>query len=202
MMIQGNMWGVARNEDGDESGWGSRTFFADKADLSSWQFVSPESDPWIYESPKMFRHGSELYLVARTDPGGPFWSKDNPLLNVLPAWQHHLADLVSFSLRGHGTAIWRLDTASGGLEMVLELAGCGDTAFPSIVRSQLSYTNIYFLISNIFFSNYYLSLSESDRSKNCSKGMSFVELSRMIPSSHLSQSEQSDELTEEVKYSS
>ena len=146
MMIQGNMWGVARNEDGDDSGWGSRTFFADKADLSSWQFVSPESDPWIYESPKMFRHGSELYLVARTDPGGPFWSKDNPLLNVLPAWQHHLADLVSFSLRGHGTAIWRLDTVSGGLEMVLELAGCGDTAFPSIVRSQLSYTNIYFLM--------------------------------------------------------
>ena len=67
--FQGNIWGVARNEDGDESGWGSRTFFASHDDLSEWHFVSDESDQWIYESPKMFRHGSDLYLVARTDPG-------------------------------------------------------------------------------------------------------------------------------------
>ena len=85
--VQGNIWGVARNEDGDESGWGSRTFFASHDDLSGklslschaschshddlsdWSFVSEESDQWIYESPKMFRHGRDLYLVARTDPG-------------------------------------------------------------------------------------------------------------------------------------
>ena len=64
----------------------SRTFFAPASDISDWQWMSDEvqaqstsylprilqSDPWIYESPKMFRHGSDLYLVARTDPGGPF----------------------------------------------------------------------------------------------------------------------------------
>ena len=69
MCAQGNIWGVARNEDGDESGWGSRTFFASHDDLSEWHFVGDESDQWIYESPKMFRHGLDLYLVARTDPG-------------------------------------------------------------------------------------------------------------------------------------
>ena len=82
----------------------------------------------------MFRHGSELYLVARTDPGGPFWSRDDPLLSLLPAWEHHLADLVSFSFRQHGTGLWHLDRASGQLNLILELAGCGDTAFPSIIR--------------------------------------------------------------------
>ena len=62
-------------------------------------------------------------------------------------------------------------------------------------------TELYkYLFSNIFFSNDYLSLSESDRSKNCSKGISLVELSRS--SSHLSHSEHSDELAEEEKYSS
>ena len=136
--LEGNVWGVARNEDGDESGWGSRTFFASQDDLSSWNFVTEESDPWIYESPKMFRHGSELYLVARTDPEGPFWSKDNPLLNILPAWEHHLADLVSFSLRQHGTGIWHLDRSTGQLSLVLELTGCGDTAFPSIIRYEIN----------------------------------------------------------------
>ena len=129
------MWGVGRNEDGDDSGWGSRTFFAPSSDLSDWRFTSDQSHPWIYESPKMFRHGSELYLVARTDPDGPFWSRDNPLLNILPAWEHHLADLVSFSFRQHGTGLWRLDRDTGELSLVLQLAGCGDTAFPSIVRS-------------------------------------------------------------------
>jgi len=132
--LEGNMWGVGRNEDGDESGWGSRTFFASIDNLSNWQFISNESNPWIYESPKMFRHGSELYLVARTDPEGPFWSKDNPVLNTLPAWEHHLWDLVQFSFRQHGTAIWRLDQLTGNLELLVELAGCGDTAFPSIIR--------------------------------------------------------------------
>ena len=73
----------------------------------------------------MFRHGSDLYLVARTDPGGPFWSHDNPLLNTLPPWEHHLVDLVNFSFRQHGTAIWRLDQATGTLEKLLELLSKG-----------------------------------------------------------------------------
>ena len=38
------------------------------------------------------------------------------------------------SLRPHGTALWRLDRATGALERLLDLPGCGDTAFPSVVR--------------------------------------------------------------------
>merc|ERR1711915_300698 len=78
-----------------------------------------------------------IFTFARTDPGGPFWSKDNPLLNILPAWEHHLYDLVEFSFRQHGTAIWRLNQESGSLEPLLQLEGCGDTAFPSIIRLSL-----------------------------------------------------------------
>ena len=65
--LDGNVWGVGRNEHGDESGWGSRTFFAKSNDLSDWQFISNQSDPYIYESPKLFRHGKDIYLVARND---------------------------------------------------------------------------------------------------------------------------------------
>jgi len=132
--LQGNMWGVGRNEDGDESGWGSRTFRADKDDLSNWKWTNQTSNPWIFESPKMFRHGKDLYLVARTDPNGPFWSWDNDLANILPKWEHHLLDLGAYSLRPHGTAIWKLNQNSGQLEQIVDLAGCGDTALPSIVR--------------------------------------------------------------------
>ena len=58
----------------------------------------------------MFRHGNDLYLIARTDPHNSFWSKDNEILNSLPDNLHHLIDLGRYSLRSHGTAIWRVNT--------------------------------------------------------------------------------------------
>lgn len=35
-------------------------------------FYDNKSDPYIIESPRMFRHGDDLYLVGRTDPTGQF----------------------------------------------------------------------------------------------------------------------------------
>ena len=72
-----------------------------------------------------------MFLVARTDPNGPFMSEN---LNLLPATAHHLYDLVAYSLRPHGTALWKLNRDTAELEWLMDLPGCGDTAFPSIVR--------------------------------------------------------------------
>ena len=57
----------------------------------------------------------------------------NNTLNNFPPLVHHLYDLVAYSFRPHGTAIWRLDRVQKTLKRVLDLPGCGDTAFPSIV---------------------------------------------------------------------
>ena len=37
--MDGNIWGVGRNEDGDDSGWGSRIFSAPAEDLSDWTWT-------------------------------------------------------------------------------------------------------------------------------------------------------------------
>ena len=37
--LDGNIWGVGRNEDGDDSGWGSRIFSAPAEDLSHWTWT-------------------------------------------------------------------------------------------------------------------------------------------------------------------
>ena len=37
--LDGNIWGVGRNEDGDDSGWGSRIFSATAEDLSHWSWT-------------------------------------------------------------------------------------------------------------------------------------------------------------------
>jgi len=40
--------------------------------LGAWEITPKQSDPNIYESPRMFRHGDDIYLVARRDVDGPF----------------------------------------------------------------------------------------------------------------------------------
>ena len=69
-------------------------------------------------------------MIARTDPKGPFMS--NWTL-AIPEVLHHLFDLVTYSLRPHGTALWKLNRSTGELDWMMDLPGCGDTAFPSIV---------------------------------------------------------------------
>ena len=98
-------------------------------DLANWQWTQEQSDVEIYESPRMFRHGEQLYLIARTDPDGTFYTeRDIGNVNV-----HHLIDLGAYSTRRHGTALYKLINGKS-MEKVLDLPGCGDNAFPSIVR--------------------------------------------------------------------
>ena len=81
----------------------------------------------------MFRHGNDLYLIGRTDPSGHFMNK-NLILDLLPGWLHHLLDLGYYSLRNHGNAIWKVNKETASLERVLDIPGCGDTSFASIIR--------------------------------------------------------------------
>jgi len=88
------------------------------------------SDPWIYESPKMFRFGDDIYLIARRDIDGPF---DLGLRNETWEAQKYVY-LVEYSLRAHTTSLYKLNKQTKKLEFVFDLPGCGDTAFPSILR--------------------------------------------------------------------
>ena len=76
--LDGTFWGVLRNEDGDDSGWGSRIARAKAGDIGNWELFPKrgKSDPNIYESPRMFRHGNEVFLVARRDNEGVYWNHD------------------------------------------------------------------------------------------------------------------------------
>ena len=105
--LDGNIWAVGRNEDGDESGWGRRVAHASKENIAKWTFTDKESNPSIIESPRMFRHANDLFLVGRTDPDGKF-EQHNFVEDELPNSLHHLIDLVSYSFRRHGDAIWKV----------------------------------------------------------------------------------------------
>ena len=126
----GRLWAVTRNEDGDPTGFGSHVVTAAAGRLGRWTFP-PRADPNRYDSPRMFRHGRELYVVARRDLGeipiGSRWSALPNTLRKLLLWP-------AYSLRPKRTALYRLDRASRMLVPLLDLPSAGDTAFPSVAR--------------------------------------------------------------------
>jgi len=129
--LNGNFWGVLRNEDGDSSGWGSRVAYADSEDLGNWQlFPTNGSNPWIFESPRMFRHGSDLYLIARNDINGPY---DLGYTDLGFDEQKYIY-LGEYSLREHTTSLYYIDQISKSVVWIMNIPGDGDTAFPSILR--------------------------------------------------------------------
>ena len=88
----GNLWAVTRNEDGDASGYGSHVCFAQAATLGAWE-CSKTSDPERYDSPELFRHGNDIYMVARRD-------MEVRLVRM---------EVCNYSLRPKTTAMYRID---------------------------------------------------------------------------------------------
>lgn len=125
----GNGWFVGRNEDGDDTGFGSQVCFAPQRELADWACAA-RSDPERYDSPEMFRHGDDLYLVARRDVGGPY---DQGLPGT--ADDNRQRYLVDYSTRPKRTALYRIDREQRAVRHVMDLPGVGDTAFASIRRT-------------------------------------------------------------------
>jgi hypothetical protein len=127
---EADLWAVTRLEDGDRTGLGAHVASARAGALGDWTFPS-QADPERFDSPRMFRHGRDLYVLARRDVGGPFG--DEP--GWLPAGDRKIAALLAYSARPKRTTLYRLDTTARKLVPVLDLPGCGDTAFPSVART-------------------------------------------------------------------
>ncbi|MBN2497269.1 MAG: exo-alpha-sialidase [Deltaproteobacteria bacterium] len=115
----GSLWAVTRNEDGDASGFGSHVCTAPADKLDEWTCSAP-CDPERYDSPELFRHGDEIYLIARRDVGGPFGPE---------------GDLVAYSLRPKRSAIYGIDKAAHRVVHLQDIPGVGDTAFPAVRRT-------------------------------------------------------------------
>ena len=108
-----------RNEAGDDTGFGSKICHADADNLSDWRC---HADPRKFDSPHVFRHGSEVYLLARRnvtsdgvyDRGGP--------LRMLSAIRNELSYITS----AKRCALWRV-VPSGRVAFVRDLPSRGDT---------------------------------------------------------------------------
>lgn len=126
---RGALWAITRNEDGDATGFGSQVASAEPGTPGSWRFPAL-SDPSRFDSPRLFRHGRDVYLVARRDLGPPLGTR----FASVPGEARKLLLWASYSLQPKRTALYRLDPVARRFVRVLDLPSAGDTAFPSIAR--------------------------------------------------------------------
>lgn len=124
----GSLIAVSRNEMGDETGWGMKICRAGKDTLGDWECVG---DPRKYDSPLLFRHGKEVYLIGRrnvTDTGHYDLFRRN-----LPDFLQTLLYELDYWLQPKRCSLWRVNPDTLTVEFVLDLPSCGDTCFPGMV---------------------------------------------------------------------
>jgi hypothetical protein len=120
---------VSRNELGDTTGWGSKLCRASAAAPGDWSCVS---DPKKYDSPLMFRHRDEVYIIARRQVTAT-GAYDLEYRHLAPAEQTREYS-VAYWLTPKRCALWRVDPATLAVAHVLDLPSAGDTCFPGMVE--------------------------------------------------------------------
>ena len=124
----GDLVAVTRNELGDDFGFGSKICRAPAEDLANWDCVA---DPKKYDSPLVFRHGADVWLVGRrnvTDDGHYDLQKDD--LNRTQQYYDYQLNYWNAPKR---CALWRVDPDALEVTWVLDLPSRGDTCFASVL---------------------------------------------------------------------
>jgi hypothetical protein len=123
----GDLVGVMRNEAGDAaSGFGSRVCRASAGSLAEW---SCRTDPRKFDSPLMFFHDGEHYLVGRrnvTETGAYDLMSDERTLA-----QRALTNQIAYRNAPKRCALWRYVAEEERFAFILDLPSRGDTCFPA-----------------------------------------------------------------------
>jgi hypothetical protein len=122
----GTLFGVIRNEAGDALGRGSLVCRAPADDLAAW---SCRIDPRKYDSPLMFWHDGEAYLIGRrnvTETGHYDLMTDDGLRGTLESQ-------TDYTMRPKRCALWRYVPEEDRIAFVLDLPSGGDTCFPAMI---------------------------------------------------------------------
>lgn len=127
----GTLFGVIRNEPGDENGWGSMICRAPAGDLASWDC---HVDPRKYDSPLMFWHDGEAYLVGRrhvTETG------HYDLMTGRGSHQTQTAaNQRAYTTEPKRCSLWRYVQEEDRIAYLLDLPSGGDTCFPAWIRGE------------------------------------------------------------------
>jgi hypothetical protein len=123
----GSVVAVMRNEAGDVDGFGSYVCRGEAAAPADWTCAY---DPKKYDSPRMFRHGDQTFLLARrnvTETGHYDTGRDD-----LDRSEQYLQYQLDYWGTPKRCALWQVDAEALEVTHVLDLPTRGDTCFPEI----------------------------------------------------------------------
>jgi hypothetical protein len=123
---QGNLYSVIRNEAGDGQTWGSKVCRAPAGDLANW---SCNVTPFKYDSPLMFRHGQDFYLIARRNVDNEYDKNDRWMWDPVEGLYY----IARYWWTPKRTALYLLDKDKLAFNPILDFPFRGDTAFPGLV---------------------------------------------------------------------
>ena len=125
---EGNLFAVSRNEAGDKDGFGSKICRAPAGNLSNW---TCRHDPRKYDSPLLFGHKGEIYLVGRRNvtPNGYYDLGTKGLTHA----ERHAKYLLDYWGRPKRCSVWFLNRDTVQIKHLIDLPSRGDTCFPSVV---------------------------------------------------------------------
>lgn len=127
----GTLFAVSRNEAGDpeKKVFGSWVCRAEKGALSAW---SCKHDRKKYDSPLVFAHDGEIYLVGRRNlsPDGTY---DRAEIDDRPFDERWFKNQVDYKTWPKRCSIWRFVQAENRIAYVTDLPSKGDTCFPAIL---------------------------------------------------------------------
>ncbi len=122
----GSLFGVIRNEEGDETGWGSKLCHATSPAVGAWTCTN---DPRKFDSPNVFVHDGEVYFFARRNlaNGGRYdLGAGNGFLRML-------RNQLAYITQAKRCSLWRYDRATGKVGFMVDLPSRGDTCFASVL---------------------------------------------------------------------
>ena len=125
----GDLIAVCRNEKGDEDGWGSKVCRAPADDLGAWECAP---DKKKYDSPLIFKHGSDIYLIGRRNLN---ISGDYDLgWDHLPQTIRFLMYELDYWTHLKRTSLWKVDPENLAVSFLADFPSRGDTCFPGIIK--------------------------------------------------------------------
>lgn len=135
----GTLYAVMRNEFGERGRYGSLVCTAPRGKMGEWSCLD---DPRKFDSPHVFAHDGEVYLVARRNvtPSGRF---ERPVL--MRSIRNHL----DYIIKGKRCALWRFAEGGKRIAFVLDLPSRGDTCFPSVLKNADGTVTVYDYSSDI-----------------------------------------------------
>lgn len=126
----GRLFGVIRNEAGDDSGYGSEVCSAPASDITDW---TCRIDPKKYDSPLMLWHDGEAYLIARRNVSATGnYDLMDPERSVMLTTIMYQGDYAG---RPKRCALWRYVQDEDRIAFVMDLPSNGDTCFPAWLTS-------------------------------------------------------------------